>query len=575
MNSTHRPDSVEGADYVGVLRRRWWIVLGFALIGLVGAYGYYKAAPKAYSATAAVVVQPTGADQSNQVQGSRTQGPVNLDTEAAIVTSSSVSTIAAKLLHSSTPPSTLGQDVKVTVPPNSEVLDIACQAPTPAKAVACAGAFAKAYLQNRSATAAATISQQEKTLQAKANALQPTINSLSAKISALPSNSPQKLADETTLKTDQSNLHALTTQLSTLTGQGANIAGGYVAGQPVRPTQPSSPRKLLVLPAGLVVGLIIGLIGAFLWDRRDKRIHGAQDIERLFDLPVMLNLSPRAFSQQVSLASPRSRTGQAFTELAYTVAAALGEGSHVLVVTGASPGPAGSVIAANMAATLARTHSDVVLVCADPGDTVTPDMLGLSNGRGLADVAEGSATVREVVRGSDGIPGLWVITPGESEDTAEGLYLQHDTARRLLTALRGDARYVIIEAQAAGEGADGFALAEFADAALIAVEIPRTSRPEVADCVRRLRQLRTPVLGVAVSPPLSGKLSIRPVRQPPPRLSPGPGGERTGNGGQKGKPGARRGKLPSPRMPAATDSADRAAHAREGHGDPAGRLPGG
>ena len=574
MNSTHRPDSVETADYVGVMRRRWWIVVVFVLIGLIGSYAYTKVAAKAYSATTAVLVQPTGADQSNQVQGSRTQGSVSMDTEAAIVTSSSVSTIAAKLLKTSTPPSQLSPDIKVTVPPNSQVLDIACSAPTPSGAVACSNAFAAAYLQNRSALASAAISSQETALQPKVNALQSTVSGLSAKIGSLPTNSPKRLADETTLKNDQANLKSLSGQMSTLTNLGANVVGGFVTNKPALPGAPTSPRKLIALPSGLVIGLILGLIGAFVWDRRDKRIHAAADVERIFGLPVMLSLSPRAFSQQVSLASPRSRTGQAFTELAYSVAAELGEGSHVLVVAGASPGPAGSVVATNLAATLARTHADVVLICADPGDTVAPEILGLGEGRGLAEVAAGSATVKEVVRGPSGVPGLWVITPGE--DTSQALYsLQHETARRMLTQLRGDASYVIIEAQASGDGAEGFGLAQFADAALITVEVPRTTRMEAADCVRRLRQLRTPLLGAAVSPPLGGRLSVRPVRQTQAGLGSGQGGGHGRDAELDGMTGTRRGQLPSSsRASAGADSGDRAGHARDSFGDPAGKVPG-
>ena len=51
---------------------------------------------------------------------------------------------------------------------------------------------------------------------------------------------------------------------------------------------------------------------------------------------------------------------------------------------------------------------------------------------------------------------------------------------------------MVIEAQASGEGGDTFALAEFADAALIAVEVGKTSEPRspnasggLTGCARR------------------------------------------------------------------------------------------
>src|SRR5215471_15687124 len=101
MNPVQRPDSFEAADYMGVLRRRWWIVLALTIVGLVAAFAYVTVAPKAYTATASVNVVPTAADQSNAVADSRTNGAtVNLDTQAQIVTSTAVATSAGKLLHS-------------------------------------------------------------------------------------------------------------------------------------------------------------------------------------------------------------------------------------------------------------------------------------------------------------------------------------------------------------------------------------------------------------------------------------------------------------------------------------------
>ena len=81
MNPVQRPDSFEAADYVGVLRRRWWVILALALVGVVGAFGYVLVAPKVYTATASVNVHTTVEDTGNQVAGSRTSGQqVNLDT---------------------------------------------------------------------------------------------------------------------------------------------------------------------------------------------------------------------------------------------------------------------------------------------------------------------------------------------------------------------------------------------------------------------------------------------------------------------------------------------------------------
>jgi capsular polysaccharide biosynthesis protein/Mrp family chromosome partitioning ATPase len=571
MNPVQRPDSFEAADYVGVLRRRWMIILALTVVGVVGAFGYVTVAPKTYTATSSVSVVPTAADQSNAVAGSRTaNATVNLDTEAQVVTSTAVATLAGKMMHSPLTPWQLAQQIGVTVPPNSSILDIACKASTPAGAAACANDFARAYLQNRHQSAVSYVDGQLKTLQAQVTSLNSAIAALGTKIGTLPKNSPQRSADVAQRASDKSKLNKLTQEYATTNGQLANTNGGSVNNVATPPGKPSSPKKTLILPSGLVVGLFLGLIAAFLVDRRDKRIHNATHAERVLDLPVLLDLPDGAFGREVAIASPRSKTGQAFTDLAHGVAAALGEGNHVVFVAGATPGPAGSVVAANLAVTLARTHSEVVLVCANMNSTVAPKLLGLGEGEGLAELIAGNATVRDVVQGPAGMPGLWVISPGADPSLAF-YHLQHDTARALTSQLRRDARYVIIEAQSADDGADTFALGEFADAALVTIEIARTTKTEAVDCVRRLRQLRTPVLGTAILPGLGRRIAVRPPRQGLPRPGSGPDGNRDGAPAGRGS-----GEFsPISGMSAnASDRRDRPLRVRDGHGGRADSIPG-
>jgi capsular polysaccharide biosynthesis protein len=525
MNSVSRPDSYELSDYTGVLRRRWPIVLGVTLICLIGTVGYIVAAPKIYSSSANVYVNPTGNINTNQLSGSRTSGTVNLDTEAQIVTSGVVATAAGKILHSSLTPDVLASEILVSVPANSQNLVISCIASTGTGAAACANAFAAAYLQNRSAAASSAIQQQIAPLKTQVGSLEKTVAALSTSVRALPVNSAQRNAAQAQLSFDHGQLSNLTDTVASLYDQAAQTNGGTIITTAHPPGNPIKPEKTLVLPSGFVVGLVLGLIGAWVQDRRDRRVRTARDVERFFRLPVLLSLPLKSSGRQIALASPRSRTGKAFTELAHNVAASLGEGSHVLLVAGASPGPAVSVVAANLAATLARTHSEAVLVCAALRDSIAPELFGLADGRGLAEVLAGRATVGEVARGPASAPGLWVIPPGADTSLAE-YNLQHDTAKALTTQLRRDARYIIIEAQSNEDGADTFALAEFADAALITVEAQRTTRTEGDTCIRRLRQMRTQLLGAAVLPPVKAGVSVRPPQQSQSPLVGTSGGQR-------------------------------------------------
>jgi hypothetical protein len=145
--------------------------------------------------------------------------------------------------------------------------------------------------------------------------------------------------------------------------------------------------------------------------------------------------------------------------------------------------------------------------------------------------------------------------------------MQHDRAKSLIAQLRRDARFVIIEAQASDEGADTFAFAEFADAAIIVVEMDRTTRDEALDCVRRLERLRTTVIGVAVLPAIGRRIKVRPPRQPQPQ-------QRDWQDEPASDPGRRNPAMPamSTAPGASPDKRDRTGRYQEEYRDPADRI---
>jgi Mrp family chromosome partitioning ATPase len=512
MTYSQQADSMEPAEFLPVLRRRWWIVIGMLIVGGVAAAGYLKVAHKEYTSTASVYVTATGADTS-QVSGGRTSGTIDMDSEAQLVQSITVATIAAHIMHTTAPPAGLTHHVTVTVPANSEVLQISCTQHTADQAAACAQAFANAYLQNRSATSTNELNAQLKSLRTQVAPLQRDVANLQGKIASLPTNSPDRATAQAQLSTDQSQLSALTHQIGVLSGQQADSSGGSIITSAAPAAAPTTPKRLLILPSGLVAGLLLGLLLAFWVDRRDKRIHGAADLQRGQDLPVLATLQTKQRHPQPTIATPRSQAGRMFAQLADSTTAALGEGNHVLFVAGTSPGASTSVTAANLSVALARTHSEVVLVCADLNQSATPDLFGLDRGRGLAEVLAGKAEVWEVTQRPADFARLQVIPPGL--DTSVVLYnFQHDVNRQTIADLRKSASVVVIEAQSAGGDADTFPLAEFADTALVVAEIGSTTRPEVAETLLRLSRLRTPVLGAVLLPRFGGLATVPPSGRP-------------------------------------------------------------
>jgi Mrp family chromosome partitioning ATPase/capsular polysaccharide biosynthesis protein len=485
------------ADYTGTLRRRWWVIVLVAIVGTAGAVGYFRTAHKVYTATAAVYVTASSSGTAGQVANSRTTSTINLDTEAQVVQSATVAQAADKLMHSTDNVSLLLRRVSVTVPANSQVLSISCEASSADGAASCAQSFAQAYLNYSSNSTTASIKTQLSTLQSNINSLESGSAKLKVAIANLPTNSPQRASDNEELTSEHSQLGSLNGQIATLTANLADPSGGSIISNATPPLTATSPKALLIIPSGLLGGLLIGLVLAYLVDRRHRRIRKPDDVTRL-NVPVLMSLPLRKFTPELAIADHRSPTGRSFSELAHMLTGSLGAGSHVILVTGSAPGHGASMVAANLAAALSRHQPDVTLVCGDLEGSVIAQMAGMRSGRGLTDVLAGDVPAEAVGRHPAAAPRLTVITPGTAETEAEDL--RQDAVQHLLNGLRGEDRWVIIEAAPVTSGPDVYTLALTADAAILVAETPGTHSDQVLDSVEHLDKMGTTVLGAVLLP---------------------------------------------------------------------------
>jgi capsular polysaccharide biosynthesis protein len=492
----HAPghDDLQLADYAGVLRRRWWLIVALAVIGTLASVGYFKVSHKVYTATASVYVTASSGT-ADQVAGGRTTGTVNLDTEAQVVQSATVAQEAAKLMHTPTVLAQLIKRVSVTVPANSQVLSISCEGSSAAGAADCAQSFAQAYLTYSSDSTTASIKSQISTLNSNINTLQSDSTKLKVAVSNLPENSAQRVGDDEQLSSYHNELGSLNGQVASLTAELANPSGGSIISNAAPPASPSSPKALLVIPSGILAGLIIGLVLAYIADRRDRRIHEPRDISRL-NVPVLMSMPLRKFAPELALASPRSQAGQGFSELAHLLTGSLGDGRHVILVSGVSAGQGTSLVAANLAVALSRLQPDVTLVCADLEESVIPELIGVRPGRGLGDVLAGDMAAEDAGRHPAAAPRLTVITPGAASAEA----LQQDAVEQLLNSLRSQARWVIVETAPVTSGPDVYTFAQAADATILVTEVPRTSSDQVLASVEHLDRIGVTVLGTVLLP---------------------------------------------------------------------------
>jgi capsular polysaccharide biosynthesis protein len=332
-------------DYVAVLRRRKLVFALGLLLGLALGLGYLAVAEKTYVSTAKVLVLGAASDSSRE--GSRTTDSINLDTEAQIVTSFGVAEAAQDRLDSDLSLPALARRVTVTVPPNTTVLEIAYRASDAAQAQAGAQAFAEAYLDSRLEAARSVTQTQTSNIEDDIAATSAELATLSAELEneTAPGEVAQLRAQRAVLTT---RIESLNTRLAGL--QSAVVRTGQVINDAQRPSSATAPNPMLVIPAALFGGLILGLALALWRDSRDPRLHTTGDLHRLFGLTPVADLK----SVTVQLREGRTRQLDA-SALYHSLRAAGAPGRQVVAAFAPDAPDVGQAACRALADAAART----------------------------------------------------------------------------------------------------------------------------------------------------------------------------------------------------------------------------
>ena len=158
--SQSEQDTVTLHDVLATIRRRKWLVFGVTLLVTMLAAAYSFTRTPSYSSTAEVLVRSTLTSPFDTASSG-----LSLQTETRVVTSTAVADIVRTLVGSSADAGQLLDHVSVTVPAETEVLQITYSDTNPAAAQRGAEAFARAYLQFRSQQASDTVARYRDSLQ--------------------------------------------------------------------------------------------------------------------------------------------------------------------------------------------------------------------------------------------------------------------------------------------------------------------------------------------------------------------------------------------------------------------------
>lgn len=292
--------------------------------------------------------------------------------------------------------------------------------------------------------------------------------------------------------------------------QEARIAEASIVGDlrivdaAVPPASPVKPRIRLNTVLGGVVGLMLGMGGAFLAESLDTTFKTAEEAARYLRLPLLsaIPLIRRRRNDKDSLpllttSQPRSPFAEAFRHLRTNLLYLSPDRPlRLLLVTSPGPEEAKSTVAVNLAAAMAQAGRRVWLLEADlrkPGLSWT---LGPEGTLGLTDLLVDGVPVDRALQGTE-VDNLWFVPSGTIPPNPAEL-LGSQKMRALLEQARSGADAVVIDAPPVLPVTDAAVLAPHVDGVLLVVWLGRTPREAARRARERLAAVGARVVGVVV-----------------------------------------------------------------------------
>jgi polysaccharide biosynthesis transport protein len=489
---------VEFREYIAVLRNRKWSIAVVVALVVGGAIAFSIRQTPLYESKTKVLIEAL------QIRGGGAAGDIttNMDTESQVVGSSSVAELVAGDLGVQEPIDQLLEPLNVEVVPNTEVLTISYRDPNPEEARRRANAFARAYLEFRRERLLREVTAGIERLRAEVQdltvRLQHTIEQIGSE------------ADPVVRMQLRARANTLAAQIGLLQQQIQDVEpdAGLLVGQIILPASlpqsPVVPNYLMNVTLALFAGLALGIGLAFLRERLDERLRGADDLEAHTHAPVLAVVPKlsgwrkREEDMLVTVSNTDSQAAEAYRTLRVAVLfAAANRGMKSFLVTSSRPDEGKTMTAANLGVTLAQAGKRVVVVSADRRRPRLHRFFGCPNSVGLTNVLAGEADLRSALHQS-GINNLRVLSSGAWIGNYDAVF-GSDPMVRLLSELRKYADLVLIDAGPVLGVADTVSLAPLVDGVLVVANADRATRRSVRQAMQQLEKVDATVLGCVLN----------------------------------------------------------------------------
>lgn len=459
---------------LGVLRRRGPIVALCVVVVAGAAFAFSKHQTKKYTATSSLLFNSSGL--TNEIAGlpANSNGVSLLAQQASdleLVKHGDMAAKTASLLGHRLTEQGVSENVSIAGQGESGVVSISATSSSPVLAAEIANTYAQQFVDEQKSV--------NKKYYRSALAL------VHKQLAAL---SPQQRvgADGLQLQNRAQSLGLL----SELKQGSVDVA--QEAGAPAGPSSPKTSRNTAI---GGILGLFIGLALAFMLEPLDRRIGGPEDVETIYDLPL-LGAVP------ASRALSRKRAALPFAEAeAFSLIRAhlrfLNSDRDVrtVVIASAAVGEGKTTTALHLAEASAKSGSRVLLLELDLRHPTLAQHLDIQPGPGAADVLAGAVRMDQATRSVDlsmsspangTLGGTFDVLPAGAVLPANpGALIESHAMEVVLQHARSEYDLVVIDTPPLTCVSDAFPLLTKVDGVIIVARIEHGRR----DAAERLHQI--------------------------------------------------------------------------------------
>jgi capsular exopolysaccharide synthesis family protein len=487
------------ADYLRVLRRRKWYVVGATILVAGLAVAFSLRQQPVYQAQAQVLLSRQ--DIASAITG--TQNPALAEdparyaqTQASIARSSAVAALAIKDSHlSGRRPAKLLQESSVTPNATADVLDFTVQDRNRAAAARLVNAYARAFVTYD--------------LQLATNALSKARLQLKRQISRLAALGLNNTPAYQHLLNSRQQLHTMQLLQSSDT-----VLTHPSTGRQVKPT----PTRDGLLGVGF--GILIGLGLAFAAEALDRRVRTPEEVEEQLALPLLARIPAPPKRRHAGIAmldEPSSGYAEAIRRLATNIVFSNPDRpARMLMFTSALQQEGKSTTLANLGVALAAVGNRVVLVDLDLRRPTLASLFGVHRLSGLTDVAVGRKSLESALFPVDlpdqaqtedsldlvepSAPGSLHLLPTGPLPLRPGEFVASESlAAKVLAPLREQADYVLVDSPPVCVVGDAIRLSARMDAVVAVTRLGFANRSALTDLRRQLADAPPALLGVVVA----------------------------------------------------------------------------